>query len=410
MTGFIPAAVGGPTYRSPYAGTANSFVPALQQVRDVTNEIQLLDPNESPLVILLRKFRSKKMTAMKKEWYEDTYPAVITQVNDATGYTTENVITVDNGALFRARDLWMCSETGAIHWVVSVSTNDVTFVKDIGGDSPTEATTIDDNDTMFYIGNASETGAGSRAMLTTIAELKYNYAQIYREPVYIDNSLDTVQLYGGPDMKYQLKKAGVSHMRDKERGSWFGIKGRITSVDQASGITSAVHTQDGVFSYISSDYTATNASSSLTEDEFDGYVRAAARYGSGVKFMFCSPVAMSVINSWGRDKLQTVPRDKTYGININRFKNTHMELNLINTKMFGDMANQTSNSAGNVDYDLCSVILDLDKLWFLSKRGVTLNMNTQNNDVDGKRHEYLTECSLEMHNPEHHYLIENWVM
>lgn len=412
MPQYIPAAAvkSTLTWRSPYSGTANSFIPIAQQVRDVTNEIQLLDPNETPLVVLLRRFRDKKITARKKEWYEDVFPAVITQVNESSATSADPTYTVDNGALFRPRDLWMCSETGAVHWVASVSTNDVTFVKDVGGDSPTPTTLLEDNDTLFYIGNASESGALSRAMLTTIAANKYNYAQIYREQVMIDNTAMAVKLYGGPDMTYQLRKAGVKHMRDKERGAWFGVKGRMTSADQSSGIVSSVYTQDGVFSYLSSDYSSENAAGSLTEDEFDSYLKTAFRYGMGVKFMFCSPTALGVISSWGREKLQMVPRDKTYGINISRYISPHGELNLVNTKMFGDMANATNNSAGDVNYDLCSVILDMEQLWFLTLRGSTLKMNTQENDRDSQRNEYLTECSLEMHHPEHHYLIENWVL
>jgi hypothetical protein len=121
--------------------------------------------------------------------------------------------------------------------------------------------------------------------------------------------------------------------------------------------------------------------------------------------MYCSPLCLTTISSWGRDKLQVVPRDTTFGINITRYISPHGELNLINNKMFGDI---TVTDSETTNPSKSSVILDIEQLKYRYLRDTRLEMNIQGTDQDSIEDQYLTECGLEFSLPKHHAVIWGW--
>ena len=154
-------------------------------------------------------------------------------------------------------------------------------------------------------------------------------------------------------------------------------------VASRNGGQTAAYMTRGAFRWMDSSWVHTNASD-LTEDEFCTYLETDFRYGNGVKFMFCSPRALSVISGWGRDKLQVVPRDTN--------------------KLFQDVV----DTDADVDPSTCSVILDIEQLKYRYLRDTTLEMNIEENDRDSKENQYMTECGLQMEQPKHHAVIYGW--
>lgn len=368
-----------------------------RRVRDVSEQISLLDANNAALLTLLRKLRKKKSTDVKFEWHEDAFPSQTDTVSITSSLATS--LTVTTAALWRAGDVWLNGDSGELIYVTARSSSTVTAIRGIGG---TDATDIASADNWYYVGNGQETGDTARAQLTTEVDHKYNFCQLFKEAFEVTNTMNATKLYGGPDMTYLRMKHGDLHNRDIERALWFGARedDALVTADDAN-ITTGVYLTGGVFYWLSSN-AATNTST-LTEDDFDGYLRTAFRYGNMTKFMFCSPVALSIISSYGRGKLQMVPRDNTYGINITRYISPHGELNLINNKLFSDF------SAGdNVEYDKCSVILDMEHLWYRPLRDTMLEMNIQENDKDSMEDQYLTEAGLQVEQDKHHMEIFGW--
>lgn len=378
-----------------------------KRVRDVASEIALLDANNAPLISLLMRLRKEKTKDPKFEWMEDVFPAQSDTIQTAHDTTTgDTTLDVSNGALFRAGDVIWIPDVDEVCYVESISTNELTVIRGVGGTSEGGAS-VGSGDDVFIIGNAQPMGWGARAQLTTQVEMPYNYTQLFKEAFEVTGTANATSLYGGGELKYLRRKHGDLHKRDIERAFWWGARDLI-SASEASTLflnktATASYLTRGVWHWISSSYISTN-SGELTEDEFNTYLETYFRYGNGVKFMFCSPTALTVISGWGRAALQVVPRDTTFGINITRYISPHGELNLINNKLFQDI----SDASATENPGTCSVILDLEQLRYRYLRDTRLEMGIQGTDEDSMEDQYMTECGLEFRLPEHHGLILGW--
>ena len=378
-------------------------------VRDVAPEIALLDANNAPLMTLLMKLRKSKASQPKFEWQEDVFPAQATaiQTADASANDTTVVVTAGTGSYGRPGDLWWNVESDEIMYIQSVTTDTWTVIRGVGGTTPTINSVAQE---IYYIGNAMPMGWTARAPLTTVISQPYNYCQLFKESFEVTGTLDATTLYGGADRSYLRRKHGDLHKRDIEKTFWFGDRDLIAT-DEAATYMATTYTgaymTRGVTKWIET-APAGNVHSNdtiLTEDEFCGYLQTDFRYGNGVKFMFCSPLALTVISSWGRDKLQVVPRDTTFGINITRYISPHGELNLINNKMLGDITD-ADDEAQNPSKS--SYILDIEQLKYRYLRDTRLEMGIQENDRDSLQDQYMTECGLEFSLPKHHSVIWGW--
>lgn len=376
-----------------------------RRVRDVANEIALLDSNNTALVTLLMKLRKKSCSDPRFEWQEDEFPAQSVTVNQV-GSSADTTIALDtgHGARLREGDVLYHCEDNEVCYVDSISTDTVTLIRAVGDTDPGLWAS---DDILYIIGNGQEMGDVARASITTQISQPWNHAQIFKEPFEVDNTANATKLYGGSDLTFLRRKHGEIHKKDIERAFWWGERDLIGN-DEATTYpaNAAAHLTRGVWQWIleGDGYSKTNASE-LTEDDFNGYLQDAFRYGNNVKFMFCCPLALTVISGWGREKLQVVPRDTTFGINITRYISPHGELNLINNKLFGDI-----DGGANADYNPAeaSIILDLEQLYYRYLRDTKLELGIQENDRDAIEDQYLTECGLEMRLPEHATGIWEW--
>jgi len=367
-----------------------------RRVRDVSNEICLLDSNNTALLTLLRKLRSKKSVDPKFSWFEDIFPAQTTTPS-GTDCTTDVTIAVDTGTgkLGRANDLWLNTDSGEVFIIESVTADNWTVVRGIGG---TTAVDMVSTDNLQYIGNAQDQGATARAQLVTQVAEVTNYCQIFKEPFEVTGTTNATKLFGGPDLVYLRQKHGQIHNRDIERMLWFGVKADLISGDMGT-INNEVYTSkgllaDGTNGFLTTNTSAANSSGEYTEDEFETDLQTAFRYGNSVKFCFASPTAVSTINGWGRAGLRVVPRANTWGVNITRYVSAHGELNIINNKLFSDMSGSGTVWAAGLNFTECAVILDLEYLWFRYLRNTMLEQGIQATDQDSIEEQYLTECGL----------------
>ena len=404
---------GGQNYTS-YAGSAAANTTAIlgggtdwpgRRVRDVSNKIWLLDAQNTALTTLLRNIRKKHVTDPKFEWYEDAFvnQYATASVEDAT--LTDQTITVNDGTLFRAGDVWLNNDTAELLFVDSVAANIVTFVRGVSG---TTAAAINTADLLFYIGNAMPEGSLARAPLTTQTTEKYGYTQLFKEDFEISKTADTTKLWGGPQRQYLRQKHGIQHTRDIEKAFWLGKVGQVLPTSATNLLAShkggLSYLTDGVFAKVTTNIA--DDSSGYTNAEFETDLESYMRYGPSTKFLFCSPSACSTIDKWGRDAIQTIPSDTTFGIVIKRYQSSHGNINIIYNKLFQDWTN--TNAASSYDIGTAAVMLDLEQLTYCYKRDTRLEMGIQENDKDSVEDQYLTEAGLCLKQEKHHAVFYNF--
>lgn len=392
-------------------GGTDPHIAAVRRVRDVSDKIYLLDPNEYALTVLLSKLRSKMAINTKIEWLEDDFHVQYDTCTTGTGVlptsTTDGTFDPDNVTRWRKWDLWYNGETGEVIMVTGVAGTTVTCIRGVDETPGTGPAAWTSGCMLYWIGNAVQTGGVNPDMISTITQGKYNFVQIFKDPFEVDNTANWVKLYGGKDMAWQRYKFGILHQRNQERGMWIGKKAELNADTGYPSGTPDIDTQSnvmgGVYEFISGGNVYAN-SGAFTEIEFEDFMPTVARFGNNVKFCFASPILLSIIATWGKEHLQVLPKDTTYGLHITRYRSPHCELNLINMKLFQDLLYGGTGTPA-LDWGKAGFILDLENLYLHYGRKTQLEMNIQPNNKDSTMDQYLTEVSLEVRSPLTHSYI-----
>jgi hypothetical protein len=259
--------------------------------------------------------------------------------------------------------------------VTGVSSDTIDITRQFG---TTAAATIAISDALLIIGNANEEHANKRGFKIADQVDKTNYTQIFRTPFGISETADNSEMYGGKDMKHIRMTQLIEHQKEIERAFWFGEPKVLTTGTHYRRATGGVDYWQST--------NADNASGTLTEIEFITHLKKAMRYGSTTKWMFCAPIVTAAISFWGHAKLQTVPRDKTFGIAVTQWLSPFGTINIVNMNMFTE----------NATYAGYAYTVDPEQIMYryLSNRDTRLKTNIQDPSADGEEDEYISEVGL----------------
>ena len=362
---------------------------------DMSDKIALLQPNKSPLILLTKKLATRPTINPQYSWLEDDLQGRTTKINNGTGYgASDTEFTVDDASIFNVGDIVLIPSSGETMRVTEVTNTSadkkIKVIRSYGTTAPT--TSIADNTDLLIIGNAFKEGDTAAEATSVVTATKTNYTQIFRTSVKVSKTSEASDLFGGSDRAYQRRKKGIEHAVDIERSIWFG-----EASEHVSG-ADVIRTTGGVLSLLGNDCAIYDANNALTEANFEKeFMEQVFQYGSTRKTMFCGARVISVLNSWGTGKLQTVVGEETYGLAITRYLSAHGELNLIAHPLFGGV------------FGKMGVVLDLDNVAWrpLKGRDTHLNTNIQPNDADYYLDEYLTEGGFMLKLPQTHGIIKN---
>ena len=360
-------------------------------VVDMRNTIAQLEPDESPFITFLRA--SKKNTRVahnpKFEWMEDSLTpngSTLATAIAATS-TTSVVVASGDGVLFKAGDIIMASTEAML--VTGVSSDTLTVTRGFGG--TTALASIALNTPIYIISNVHPENDTSPAALSTKPEEKYNYTQIFRTSVQLSNTADKTKMYGGADRGYQRSKALLEHKREIAKAFYAGRRFIDTS-------TYAKRATGGLFSFLTQTQAFAAAGTALTYANFDEYVaQKVFRYGSKQKLLIAGPKLSTVINMWALNKVVTdVSTDAAFGMRVKKLYTSYGDLMVVYDPLLADL--------GHPDY---GIVIDTNNINYvhLDGRDTKLYTNIQENDRDGIKDEYLTECGLEVRLPKTHMLI-----
>lgn len=368
---------------------------AAQKVLDVSDKIYLLEPNAAPLYVLVSKLSKASAINPAFSWFEDELTPswttfAVSAVSGTSGSTT--VITAAN-AYINQFDLLKVPSTGEVMLCTTVTSTAVTCIRGYGTTANASAAAAAD---ILILGPAFAEGSLGTDLKTTstVTEEKTNYCQLFRKSVELTRTLANTETYGGPERNLQRKKKGIELMRDFERMFLYGE----LKVDTTNAGSHARRTMKGINSFISTNYT--NAGGTLTEAEFEGFLRTVFRYGGSSRYLFCSPLIISVISQWAQGKLQVFPKDKTYGVAITQYLSPQGSVNLVREYML-ENAGGVSSSSYYAGYGFALALEELTYR-YLQNRDVQLETDIQANGDDCYKDQYICEVSLEMHQEKMH--------
>jgi hypothetical protein len=222
-----------------------------------------------------------------------------------------------------------------------------------------------------------------------------NYTQRFKESIKVPDTIMSTELYGEPELNRLRKSKGIAHLIKIENALLFGEKSLKTPATTITTSEEEERTTGGLLSWISSNIKtlgdgSLSGGASLTESDFNTWLEDVMKYpgsmASSKRTLLASPRLCSVIDGWGRDKLQTLPTTETYGIAVKQYISSHGTLNIIKHPLLDGSY-----------YGSYGIIVDMSSVGYryLSGLDTKLYVDISNRyTTSGQVDQYESECGL----------------
>jgi hypothetical protein len=362
----------------------------------------LLEPNGSaPFNALLAMANSESTDDPEYKNFRDEMPERTLQINMAgttAAGVTALVVDSDANTKFVVTGALLTNLTTGEVMRASADSSSLTAItveRNISGTTHT----IADNASLAIIGFAAQEGATSPTAVSFDAVVASNYCQIFRTAFKVTNTLKSTYLRTGDKEDEVMTKGLRMHMMDIERAMIWGKK------HEASG-SSAQPTRytGGLLNSITTVIDGNSGSYSsgvISEDNFDReLIETIFAYGSKQKVAFIGARVASNLQKMGKDRWQPTQVDGSYGVSMTRYATFAGDL-LVHVHPQFRMIPGMANSMLIVDFPFT-------RYRYLANRDTQLLRDRQANDEDAVKHEYLTECGLELLQDKVHAYVKNW--
>lgn len=365
----------------------------------------LMEPNgNAPLNALLAMGSSEPTDDPEFKNFRDELPDRKLSVNGAVASTSTGTITIDasdDNKFAVAGAIVVNSETGEVmHVTADTSSTTLTVDRNIGGTTHQ----IADGAELFIAGFAAAEGGSSPTAISFDATVASNFTQIFRTAFQVSNTLQSTYLRTGDKMDEAMTKALKLHMSDIERAMFFGVKHESNgSSAQPTRFTGGLLNSLTNVVDMTTDYGSYGGSSAgqMTEEGFDSLlISSVFKYGSKQKIAFVGENVANHIQQFGKSRWQPTQLEGTYGVNLTRYNTFAGDLMVHLHPQFRQVPGMKN----------AMIIVDFPYLTYryLEGRDTQLLENRQSPDADSVKHEYLTECGLELMQDKVHAYIKNW--
>ena len=365
----------------------------------------LLEPNgNAPLQAMLAMSSTETTDDPEYKNFRDELPDRTLTVNGALANTNGTSITIDasDDNKFAVNGSIVINQTTGevMHVTADTASTTLTVTRNIGGTSHQ----IADNAVLFIAGFAAAEGGSSPTAISFDATVVSNYTQIFRTAFQVSNTLSSTFLRTGDKMDESMTKALKMHMSDIERAMFFGVKheanGSSATPTRYTGglVNSLTNVVDIATDYAS--YGGTGAGK-MTEEGFDSLlISTVFKYGSNQKIAFVGETVANQLQQIGKDRWQPTAVEGTYGVNLVKYSTFAGDLMVHLHPMFRQL-DHMKNAMVIVDFPYMSYRC-------LEGRDTQLLENRQAADADSIKHEYLTECGLELLQDKVHAYVKGW--
>ena len=365
----------------------------------------LLEPNgNAPLNALLAMGSSESTDDPEYKNFRDELPDRKMQVNGAVASTTTGTITLDaadDNKFAIAGAIVINATTGEVMLVTADTTaTTLTVTRNIGG----TAFQIADNAELFVAGFAAAEGGSSPTAISFDATVASNFTQIFRTAFAVSNTLKSTYLRTGSKLDESMTKALKLHMSDIERAMFFGIKHEANgSTAQPTRFTGGLLKSLSTVVDLTTDYATYGgaAAGEMSESGFDALlISTIFKYGSKQKIAFVGETVANQLQQIGKARWQPTSYEGAYGVNLTEYKTFAGDLLVHLHPQFRQIPGMKT----------AMIVVDFPYVnyRYLEGRDTQLLENRQARDADSEKHEYLTECGLELLQDKVHAYVKNW--
>ena len=361
----------------------------------------MLEPNGSaPMNALLAMGSSEETDDPTYNNFRDEMPARVLQVNYGAGYNTSATaltIDADNDIGFAVTGTLIANQrTGEImRCSADSSGTTLTVTRNIGG----TALSILDNDVLAIVGSAFAEGSGAPTSVSFDPDLAYNLIQIFKTAFSVTGTTKETFFRTGDKEDEYSKKALKLHMSDIERAMFFGKRAE-------SGANNAkLRFTGGLLTTITTveDVASATVAYTWSEDDFDRWlIDTCFAFGSKEKVVFCGAQIAGHLQAIAKNRWQPTQIDNTYGINVTGYKTFAGTLMVHLHPQFRQISSLASTA----------IFLDFPYIKYrhLKNRDTRMEENIQANDADEVKHQYVSDCGLELLQDKVHSVVKNWTI
>ena len=382
-----------------------------QRPKNWREGVLMLWPNgKAPLTGLTSGLKSKSTDDPEYNWWTKTLQRQRLQANadNTSGDTTIEV--TEKAQTLVENHLLLIEETGEIVRVTSDPSSDTSIDVQRGFSGTTAAAfnagtgTINPN--LLVIGTAFEENAGAPTGLSFDPVKFYNHTQIFRNALEASRTAMKTRLRTGEAVKEAKRETLELHSIEMERAFFWGARFEGTQNGNP------VRTTGGI-KYWMDNHASGNiknqGGASTDLETLEGWLEEMFRYGSQEKMAFVGNLALLTIQRIIRKNsdYQLMQGQKEFGMNVSRLVSPFGTVVLKTHPLFNYVPGGTHNATDYYGFNSSMYVLDMENIVyrFLEDSDTKYMPERQNNDIDGKKSEYLTECGLELHHPETHFII-----
>ena len=401
--------------------TTGNFPDASQRPYNWRRVVQSIDFNGSTsLTGLLDKLKSRSVDDPQFYWWtkKQANRRLALGANLTTSNTTLTIVAGagTQGGAYQCNEgtVLYVEETGEQMLVVQDPTSDTSLVVSRGHAGTTPATLDYDgtaiNPNIIIIGNRREEGSAPPTSVTYAPTKYYNLCGIFRNTYDATNTAIETQLRTEPALIADKREdCLMAHMQDIERAMFFSTKSETTVNGKPA------RTIDGILAQMTANASANIVSAGATTSlaQLETHMKNAFLFGSNQKIAFTGNQGLLVLNRIIRKNTtanwNASPGVSKYGMTVNEIVCPFGTLNIVTHPMF-NMLSSGTNAGSNAYNGIDSWLWILDpksmQYVYLRNRDTRHETGLEANGTDGKQNGYLTECSLEIDNPEACYIIK----
>lgn len=346
--------------------------------------IQYLDPRRTMFTQILSKLDTKPIDDPEFKVFEREHASRWTRINNSGGYNSSATsFTVDDGTMFRIGDVLLVPRTGE-HILVGATTATTVATLTRGYQGSTAAA-VNDNDWVKILYSKEEEYGQAPEIISTDYSTVTNFAQIFKR-AYGVSGTDSATKKRGPKNEVEERKRAMELIReDMEQAFLWGRK----MEDTTSGET--VRFTGGIDQFITTN--RIDLGGAIGWGDIGYLMNVATRYGGDNKIWLCGRDARQQIDALGLTYLQIGPKQNKLGMAVQGFSTS-----------YGDVMLLTHLGLTNAHSDRI-VVIDPEHLSIAELRALKHQKNIQENDRDGRKHQFLAELGLWMDTEKAHMMV-----
>jgi hypothetical protein len=384
----------------------NNFV-ADQRPKNWREKILLLYPNstaKNPLTALTALMKSEPTNDPEYNWWEKSFPSQRVPLSTSIDASQTTIAVTAGAAQYKAGHILLVEQTNELLYVAADPTGDtlLTVMRGFAATTPASVTVggAGVNPHIRVVGSAYEEGSDAPTGINYDPTKKYNFTQIFRNTLEMTRTAQKTRLRTGDQVKEAKRECLELHTIEMEKAFIWGRRHETTFKGKP------LRTTGGIVSFIPSG-NVIPAGSTTDLETLEGWLERIFAFGASEKIAFTGNRALTVLGQIVRknSQINITPGLKEYGMSVSRLFCPFGELVIFTHTLFNQLPGGVTGSTAYNGWNSNMLIVDQSNLKYRYIDDTKYEKKLENNDVDGMKSGYLTECGLEIHHPDTHFLI-----